>query len=182
MKRSGIMRAAIGGLMGVAVALSATAADAQGLLDKILSEGKVRIGMDLSAPPFAYQDQNQQPAGSEVETAQLVAKDLGVELEIVPTIAANRIPNLVTGRVDISSVDVDIAVPHSAFQIVERRTVIFVQHNGEFEPRELELGRRSATHAEVLSGISRGELYVARGGFILKAELGRSELNGRHAH
>jgi polar amino acid transport system substrate-binding protein len=57
--------------------------------------------MDLSAPPFAYQDEKQEPAGSEVDTAKLVAKDLGVELEIVPTIAANRIPNLVTGKVDI---------------------------------------------------------------------------------
>ncbi len=101
MKIPKLMHAAIGGLMGLAVAVSATGADAQTLLDKILSEGKVRIGMDLSAPPFAYQDQNQQPAGSEVETAKLLAKDLGVELEIVPTIAANRIPNLVTGRVDI---------------------------------------------------------------------------------
>ena len=74
---------------------------AQTGLDKILSRGKVLVGMDLAAPPFAYQDEKQQPAGSEVETARLLAKDLGVELEIVPTIAANRIPNLVTGRVDV---------------------------------------------------------------------------------
>ena len=57
--------------------------------------------MDMAAPPFAFQDEKQQPAGSEVETAQLIAKDLGVELEIVPTSAANRIPYLVTGRVDM---------------------------------------------------------------------------------
>lgn len=71
-------------------------------LDVILKRGKVMIGMDMSAPPFAYTDEKQQPAGSEVETAHLIAKDLGVELEIVPTAAANRIPYLVTGRVDMT--------------------------------------------------------------------------------
>lgn len=72
-----------------------------GLMDAVIKRGTVLIGMDMSAPPFAYEDQNQQPAGSEVETARLLAKDLGVQLQIVPTTAANRIPYLVTGRVDL---------------------------------------------------------------------------------
>ncbi|MBL8698005.1 MAG: transporter substrate-binding domain-containing protein [Alphaproteobacteria bacterium] len=75
-------------------------ASAQNTLDEILKRGKILIGMDMAAPPFAYQDEKQQPAGSEVEVARLIAKDLGVELEIVQTSAANRIPYLVTGRVD----------------------------------------------------------------------------------
>ncbi|MCO5092919.1 transporter substrate-binding domain-containing protein [Bosea sp. (in: a-proteobacteria)] len=83
------------------LALPAAAQAPGGTLDAILKRGKVLIGMDMSAPPFAYQDEKQQPAGSEVETARLIAKDLGVELEIVPTSAANRIPYLVTGRVDM---------------------------------------------------------------------------------
>jgi len=74
---------------------------AQSTLDEIIKRGSIKIGMDLAAPPFAFQDEKQQPAGSEVETARLVAKDLGVQLEIVPTSAANRIPYLVTGRVDV---------------------------------------------------------------------------------
>jgi polar amino acid transport system substrate-binding protein len=85
-----------------AAAAGPTSAQAPGqTLDTILKRGRVLIGMDMSAPPFAYQDEKQQPAGSEVETARLIAKDLGVELEIVPTSAANRIPYLVTGRVDM---------------------------------------------------------------------------------
>ncbi|MBC8292588.1 MAG: efflux RND transporter periplasmic adaptor subunit [Proteobacteria bacterium] len=88
----------------------------------------------------------------------------------------------VTGRVDIASVEVAVAVPNTAFQTVDEHSVVFVQRNGAFEPRQLELGRRSTTHAEVLSGISSGETYVASGGFILKAELGRSELDQGHGH
>lgn len=88
----------------------------------------------------------------------------------------------VTGRVNIASVEVPVAVPNTAFQTVDKHSVVFVQRDGAFEPRQLELGRRSTTHAEVLSGISRGETYVASGGFILKAELGRSELKQGHGH
>jgi polar amino acid transport system substrate-binding protein len=93
---------AVATLAVAAVLTGPAASQAPGqTLDTILKRGKVLIGMDMSAPPFAYQDEKQQPAGSEVETARLIAKDLGVELEIVPTSAANRIPYLVTGRVDM---------------------------------------------------------------------------------
>jgi len=54
-------------------------------LDAIIRRAKILVGMDMSAPPFAYVDQKRQPAGSEVEVANLLAKDLGVALEIVPT-------------------------------------------------------------------------------------------------
>ena len=70
-------------------------------LDAIIKRGKVIIGIDLAVPPFGLQDEKQQPAGSEVETARLLAKDLGVELEIVQVTAANRIPYLETNRVDL---------------------------------------------------------------------------------
>lgn len=88
----------------------------------------------------------------------------------------------VTGRVAVNAVDVAITVPHTALQTVEERTVVFVQDADGFEPREVRLGRRSASHAEVVSGLAVGERYVTKGGFILKAELGRSELSEGHSH
>jgi polar amino acid transport system substrate-binding protein len=78
----------------------AASASAQGL-DTIVKRGKLIVGIDMSVPPFSFQDEKQQPAGSEVETAQLMAKDLGVELEIVSVTAANRIPYLQTNKVDL---------------------------------------------------------------------------------
>jgi len=88
----------------------------------------------------------------------------------------------VTGRVALQSVDVAVAIPLTAIQTVGDRTTVFVQDDDGFEPRRVELGRRSATLVEVVSGLARGERYVASGGFILKAELGRSELGHGHAH
>jgi cobalt-zinc-cadmium efflux system membrane fusion protein len=88
----------------------------------------------------------------------------------------------VTGRVAVDVADVPIAVPLTALQTTNGRSVVFVQDEDGFEPRQLHLGRTSATHAEVLSGLTAGERYVASGGFILKAELGRAELGDGHAH
>ena len=88
-------------ILAMLACLLAGPAAAQSSLDDIIKRGKILVGLDLAAPPFAYQDEKQQPAGSEVEVAKLLAKDLGVELEIVPTTAANRIPYLVTKRADV---------------------------------------------------------------------------------
>jgi polar amino acid transport system substrate-binding protein len=41
------------------------------------------------------------PTGSDVETAQLLAKDWGLELEFVQTTGATRIPNVQTGKADV---------------------------------------------------------------------------------
>src|SRR3977135_1883344 len=53
-------------------------------LDDIKKAGKIRIAIDLAIPPFGMTDDKMQPTGSDVDLARLLAKDLGVHLEIVP--------------------------------------------------------------------------------------------------
>jgi polar amino acid transport system substrate-binding protein len=71
------------------------------LLDDIMKAKKIRIATDLAIPPSGMIDSNMQPTGSDVETAQLLAKDWGLELEFVQTTGATRIPNVQTGKADI---------------------------------------------------------------------------------
>ena len=97
MKRS-LSAAAIA--MTCMVALGTTAAHAD-LLDDIMKAKKIRIATDLAIPPSGMMDANLKPTGSDVETAQLLAKDLGLELEFVQTTGATRIPNLQTNKADI---------------------------------------------------------------------------------
>ena len=70
-------------------------------LDDIRKAGKVRIAIDLAIPPFGMTDDKMQPAGSDVDLARLLAKDLGVELEIVTTTGPTRIPFLQTNKADL---------------------------------------------------------------------------------
>lgn len=71
------------------------------LLDDVMKAKKIRIATDLAIPPSGMVDASMKPTGSDVETAQLLAKDWGLELEFVQTTGATRIPNVQTGKADI---------------------------------------------------------------------------------
>src|ERR1043165_8625268 len=71
------------------------------LPDAITAPKKIRVATDLAIPPSGMIDANLKPTGSDVETAQLLAKDWGLELEFVQTTGATRIPNVQTGKADI---------------------------------------------------------------------------------
>lgn len=69
--------------------------------EEILSKGVVRIGVPLDVPPFGSQNVNRQPEGFDVDMANMVAKALGVKLELQQITGANRLPFLLTDKVDI---------------------------------------------------------------------------------
>jgi len=87
---------ALCGLLGLGGAARADA------LDDILARGRVLVGIDVTAAPFGIQNDQMQPDGADVETAKMLAKDLGVTLEVVPVTSANRIAYLQSKRVDIT--------------------------------------------------------------------------------
>ncbi len=97
-------------------------------LDTITAAKKIRIAIDMAVPPYGMKDDKLNSTGSDVETAQLLAKDLGLELEIVPTTGANRIPFLQTDKADIviSSLSVtperanviDFSIPYAGISAV----------------------------------------------------------------
>jgi polar amino acid transport system substrate-binding protein len=83
---------------GAALSQSQSAGD---ILDEIHKAKKIRIAIDLGVPPYGMTDEKMQPAGSDVDTAQALAKDWGLEFELVPTTGASRIPSLQTGKADL---------------------------------------------------------------------------------
>ncbi len=105
--------------------ISSASADA---LQDITEKGKLRVSIDPAAPPYSAMDEAGKYKGSEVEVAKKLAADWKLELELVPTSAANRIPYLVSGRSDVvistlSITDerkkaIDFSKPYSAIQIV----------------------------------------------------------------
>jgi polar amino acid transport system substrate-binding protein len=71
------------------------------MLDDIMKRGTIRVGTLVDLPPFGMTDKDQNPIGFDVELANMLAKDLGVKLELVPVSGGNRLPYLVTNKVDI---------------------------------------------------------------------------------
>ena len=70
-------------------------------LDDIKKAGKIRIAIDLGVPPYGMTDAQMKPTGLDVEAAEMLAKDWGLEFELVPTTGATRIPSLQTGKADL---------------------------------------------------------------------------------
>ena len=118
--------AAIGlGLGLLAMATQGVFADQ---LADIRARGKIQVAVDTGNPPFAMMDADFKPTGSEIETAQLLAKDLGVEIEFMTVPTSGRIPFLVSGKADIvvSTLSitkerlevVDFSIPYSETTII----------------------------------------------------------------
>ena len=84
---------------------SAAAAVVSGnLLDEIKDRGTLRVGMVLQFEPQMYIDENGEPAGYDVDLMNMLADDLGVELEINNLEFDAMIPGLLARQFDMASV------------------------------------------------------------------------------
>ena len=91
-----------------------------------MKKGKLTVGMLVDLPPFGLMTDGK-PDGYDADVAKLMAKYLGVELEIVPVTGPNRIPFLLTGKVDVLSAtfgitperakQVQFSIPYSTIEI-----------------------------------------------------------------
>ena len=79
----------------------ASADSAARTLDEIKESGKIVIGLFSDKKPFGYVDENGEYQGYDVYFALRLAQDLGVELEIVPVDAPNRVEYLQSAKVDV---------------------------------------------------------------------------------
>ena len=70
-------------------------------LDKITSAGKIVVGVKNDYRPWGYLDAGGNLLGLEIDLAKDVASRLGVEVELVPVVASNRMEFLQQGRIDL---------------------------------------------------------------------------------
>ncbi|MBB3178977.1 transporter substrate-binding domain-containing protein [Variovorax sp. Sphag1AA] len=88
-------------ILAVAALFATGAAQAQGALDHILKAKVIKIAVPTDYPPYGSVDKNMTPQGLDIEMAQLIAKQLGTKVELVPVTSANRIPYLQTRKADL---------------------------------------------------------------------------------
>jgi len=79
----------------------------------------------------------------------------------------------VTGRVLVESVNVPILVPKEAVIMIEGKPVVFVKDEDGFEPKSVVVGRSNDQWTEIVSGLSAGQSYAAKGAYTLKLELNK---------
>lgn len=117
---------AAGALLAATLGLGVSKAHATSV-DDILSKKKLVVGVLTDFPPFGGTDASQKPAGYDADVAKLMAKYLGVELELVPVTGPNRIPYLLTNKIDVliatfgitpeRAKQVQFSIPYSSIEV-----------------------------------------------------------------
>ena len=92
----------IAGVAALGMALGGAPQAEAKTLDEILSDGTIRIGINPNFPNMSTRNDAGEWEGFDIEVGQAIADALGVEVEWVPTEAAQRVPFLVSDRIDIS--------------------------------------------------------------------------------
>lgn len=139
--------------------------------DRILKEKKIRITAEVTSPPFGVLDRNGEPDGSEIATSRQLARDLGVELELVQVVATQRIPALLAGRADlaISSLSITLeraktvafANPHGALStVVTAPKRIAIASVSDLAGKRVALTRATLEEAVVPKGAPAGTSFV----------------------
>ncbi|MFE1600538.1 transporter substrate-binding domain-containing protein [Methylobacterium sp. ID0610] len=121
-RRGALLTLTAAGLVGAAPLARAES------LDDIRKARKVRIAVAIGIPRFAFIDKDLKPTGSDVETAKLIAQDLGATLDLVQITNAARVPTIQTRKADILVASlavtperkkvIDFTVPYATLNII----------------------------------------------------------------
>jgi polar amino acid transport system substrate-binding protein len=68
---------------------------------KVMSSGKISIGVKADYKPWGFRSENGDLVGMEIDMAQDVADTMGVELELVAVQSSNRMQFLEQGKIDM---------------------------------------------------------------------------------
>jgi polar amino acid transport system substrate-binding protein len=96
------------------------------ILDKIVKDGKAKIGVDLTFPPIQFRDANNEPTGYNVELFKLMLKDLKVEPDWVDIPFANLFSAQASGQIDLSGIAATI-LPSRALNVTFASVPLFVE-------------------------------------------------------
>jgi len=81
---------------------SASSSTTESVLDRVTEEGLVRIGVRNDNPPMSFLDDSGDWVGFDLELAEALAEEMGVDYELVPVDGTTRIGFLESGQVDMS--------------------------------------------------------------------------------
>ena len=73
-----------------------------------------------------------------------------------------------------------IRIPNDALQQFENKTVVFIKQGHTYEPSPVKIGLRDNQFSEILSGLNKGDEYVVKNSYLIKADLEKS--GAEHVH
>lgn len=137
-------------------------------LDDIKARGKLLVGNSETSPPFSSRE-NGKVVGYDIDLAGRVAERLGVPMDFVPVINADRIPALQQDRIDLAASGMTRAdnrrhlIGFSIAYLVSPHTVIIRKDSGitavnQMAGRKLALVKGASVDAELKAAVPTMEI------------------------
>lgn len=120
-------------------------------LQQVVEKNRLRVGFSTFVP-WAMKDKQGAFTGFEIEVAQRLAEDMGVEVQFVPTKWSGIIPALLTGKFDIIIGGMGITP--------ERNIKVNFSDPYEFSGMSLVANRSLAGDIEGLEGFNRADMTI----------------------
>lgn len=121
----------------VAIATLAHAPAKADILDDVKAAKKLRVAVVLDYPPFGTVGPSMKPEGYDIEMASLIAKSIGVEVELVPVSSANKIPYIQTRKADVL---LNIGANPERAKVVDFSEPYAPYYIGVFGPADIKVG------------------------------------------
>lgn len=125
------------------------------VLTDAVKRGTLRVAVPQDFPPFGTVGPDLKPRGYDIDVANLIGRELGLKVELIPVSSTNRIPYLTTGKADlvISSLGknpdrekvIDFSIAYAPF------------FNGIFGPADAVIKAAADTAGKTV-GVTRGSV------------------------
>jgi polar amino acid transport system substrate-binding protein len=154
--------------LSAAILLGATGLAAADKLDEIKARGKLLVGNSETSPPFSSREGGK-IVGYDIDLAARVAKRLGVTMDFVSIINADRIPALQQDRVDLAASGMTRAdnrrhlIGFSVAYLISPHTVIIRKDSGitavkQMGAKKLALVKGASVDAELKEAVPTMEI------------------------
>ncbi len=124
-------------------------------LDDIMKAGVLKVAVPQDFPPFGSVGADMAPKGYDVDMANLIGKQMGVKVELVPVTSANRIPYLQTKKVDI--VISSLGKNPDREKVIDFSNAYAPFFNGVFGARDLPVAKAEDLAGKTI-GVTRGSV------------------------
>lgn len=141
-------------LGAVALGVFATIAHADALTN-ISKSGVIKIAVPQDFPPFGSVGSDMKPSGYDIDFANLIGKELGAKVDLVPVSSANRVPFLTTGKVDL--VISSMGKNPDREKVIDFSAAYAPFFNGVFGPEEIRIAKADELAGKTVS-VTRGSI------------------------
>ena len=81
-----------------------------------------------------------------------------------------------TASIEGTAVSDVLVLPETAVILLNGEATVFIDQNGDYEARHVQLGNRLGGNVVIASGVKAGDWVVRKGAFAIKAKLLKSQI------